>query len=195
MNLSTIDIKNYEIISKIGEGGFGEVYKVKEKQSGKLYAAKVSLKTIENSTILDISREVNILSKIIHPFVVKFIGYSSVDFHGEPKPVILTEYLQNGSLKEVLTLERQGLADFDWTDVRKLINIYGIATTMSYLHQHKIIHRDLKPENIFMDEYLCPKIGDFGLSKIEHSSTSQTIGSTLCVKGTPFHSLRAYFNG
>ena len=126
------------------------------------------------------------MSKITHPFIVKFVGFSYTNFQGDSKPVILTEYLPNGSLDDVLTLERRSLATFEWTETRKLINIYGIATSMLYLHQHKILHRDLKPANILMDNFLCPKICDFGLSKIEHSNLStQTINSTLTVKGTP----------
>lgn len=57
---------------------------------------------------------------------------------------------------------------------------------MAYLHSHEIIHRDLKPENILLDDYLFPKIADFGLSKIDHSFRSMT-GDTIngMFKGTP----------
>ena len=59
---------------------------------------------------------------------------------------------------------------------------------MSYLHLRNIIHRDLKPANILMDEFLCPKVADFGLSKLvqseEYGSISQ---STATIKGTPMY--------
>lgn len=60
---------------------------------------------------------------------------------------------------------------------------------MSFLHAHKIIHRDLKPENILMDDFLCPKIADFGFSKIFHSNleSMSITDSTQAVKGTPIY--------
>ena len=50
-----------------------------------------------------------------------------------------------------------------WNDTKKLITIFIITSRMKYLHSNNI-HRDLKPDNILMDDFLCPKIADFGLS-------------------------------
>ena len=118
---------------------------------------------------------------IVHPSIIRFIGFSSTNFHHEPKPVIITEFLPNGSLYDILELERKSLIDFDWNSTRKLIIIYGIASAMDHLHFNNIIHRDLKPANILMDEFLCPKVGDFGLSK----GIDNTVNSTTEIKGTP----------
>lgn len=96
--------------------------------------------------------------------------------------------MPNGSIQDIISLERKSLAKFDWNPTRKLINIYGIASAMLYLHQHNIVHRDLKPGNILMDDFLCPKIADFGLSKVQHSDSSfNTIDSTLAIKGTTLY--------
>ncbi|KAK8845724.1 hypothetical protein M9Y10_020642 [Tritrichomonas musculus] len=188
---SSIELRNFAILERIGKGSFGEVYKIKNKKTGDVCAAKISLNVVdEESTeiIRDISREVNILSKINNISILKFIGFSSVNFQNEPKPVIVTEYLANGSLNDILNLERKSLADFDWNSTRKLITIYGIASAMAYLHSNNIIHRDLKPANILMDDFLCPKIADFGLSKMKHSnSETMSIESTLAIKGTPIY--------
>ena len=72
---------------------------------------------------------------------------------------------------------------------QKLINIYGIASAMSYLHSHYIIHRDLKPENILIDEFYFPKVADFGLSKSnEKDDQNRKLKSAAgTVKGTPFY--------
>ena len=184
-------LDKFEKQSKLGEGGFGEVYKVKEKDTGSFYAAKISLKEInENSTsaMISLSREININAKLNHPSILKFVGYSSTNFEGEPKPVIISELSTNGSLGRIIELERMSCAISGWDATKKLINIYGISSGMSYLHSHKIIHRDLKPENILLDDYLFPKIADFGLSKVDHQrKESMTMVSTAGIKGTPIY--------
>lgn len=57
--------------------------------------------------MLNISREVNIISKLEHATILKFIGYSPTDFDERSKPVIITEFSPNGSLREVLKLEKK----------------------------------------------------------------------------------------
>lgn len=190
---STITLANYELQEKIGSGSFGTVYKVKDKKSGIIYAAKVAKKSLEeysNEDIRNTTREVNILSKINHPATLKFIGFSSKDFQNGPYPVIITELIHNGSLSKILKLSKRSPCAFEWNDTRKLIIIYGIASAMAFLHKNNIIHRDLKPDNILMDDFLCPKVADFGLSKVIHSSVDSIIASqsTANYKGTPIYS-------
>ena len=109
---SALDLTQFSQVSFIGNGGFGEVYKVQDKKSGDIFAAKISLTFIDESSeqsYRDLRREINILSRINHPSTVRFIGFSPTNFHGEKKPVIITEYLSNGSLDDILELERRGL--------------------------------------------------------------------------------------
>lgn len=118
----------------------------------------------------------NISAKLHHPCVIKFIGYSDVDFKKKKKPVIVVEYLPNGSLNNLLEGERNGKPQEGWDATKKLIIIYGIAAGMSYLHSNDIIHRDLKPDNIMLDDHLFPKIADFGVSKRFGESPDSTVG-------------------
>lgn len=178
------DLKNYKILKKIGQGAFSEVYCVKEKSSGEIFAVKISLK--EEMRIM--AGEVNIISKLKHPSILKFIGYSDLDLNNDRKPSIITEYSANGSLEKILKLERSGRSLPEWDQTKKLIVIYGIAAGMDYLHSHKVIHRDLKPDNIFLDENLYPKIGDFGLSKLNRNQlTMSSISTASGIKGTPMY--------
>ncbi|KAK8892970.1 hypothetical protein M9Y10_030224 [Tritrichomonas musculus] len=178
-------------MSKIGEGGFSKVYRVKDIQTGDIYAAKVAKFMIDEETkdseeTLLLFREVNLMSILNHPSILKFIGYYPTDFEDDPSPTIITELSTNGSLHDIIEMQISGLAPDNWDDTKKLINIYGIASGMLYLHAHNVIHRDLKPENILIDDDLHPKISDFGLSKVtDFLSISMNIQSNKGLKGTP----------
>lgn len=87
-----------------------------------------------------------------------------------------------------MQLERSSLLPSNWTDTKKLNNIYGIAKATSYLQSHKIIHRYLNPVNILEDDCLFPKISDFFLSKIYHQNFESMISqSTFVFKGRPIY--------
>lgn len=71
----------------------------------KVYTAKISLNPLDstsNSIIRNLTREINIVAKLNHPSVLKFIGYSPLDFKKESFPTIITEYACNGSLNKVI---------------------------------------------------------------------------------------------
>lgn len=186
-----LNLKNYEKGVNLGHGTFGDVFKVKDKRTGVIYAAKISRNPLieeDKSTILNIKREVNMNAQLNHPCILKFIGYSPTNFTEEPNPVIITELALNDTLEKCIQLERQSLSPNSWNDTKKLINIYGIASAMAYLHSNEIMHRDLKPANILEDDYLFPKICDFGLSKNFHQNAeSMSTQSTLGMKGTPIY--------
>ena len=109
-----------------------------------------------------------------HPSIIKFIGFNTNNFENKPRPTIITELLCNWSLGTILELQQKGLTDENRNSTIKHINIYGIASAMEYLHEHGITHRDLKPDNILLDQFLHPKICDFGLSKIRSPINTKT---------------------
>ena len=120
--------------------------------------------------------------------MLKFIGYSPIDFKNSPKPVIVTEYSPNGSLYDILQFERLNNSIQGWDETKKLINIYGIASGMSYIHSHDILHCCLKPSTIYLNEILFPKIGDFGLSMKFYNPNNLTIQSISGFQGLPIYS-------
>lgn len=151
----SFDLNRFELLGKIGAGAFGVVYKAREKGKDTIYAAKITLKCLDeeeniNDDILNIVREVNILCKLNHPSIIKFIGFSPQDFEGNSKPVLITEYIPNGSLSKLIKQECQGISHPKYNFTQKLKIRYGIASAMSYLHLHNVIHRDIKPDNILV---------------------------------------------
>ena len=159
--MNDIDLKNYTELRLLGKGGFGRVFKVRNINDNRFYEVKQCI-TSDDLEIRAISREINILSKINHPAIIRFIGFSPLGFDGKPSPTFILEFANS----KILDNERKGMAPRIWDDTQKYINIFGIANGMSFLHKKHTIHRDLKPDNILEDENFYPKIGDLGLSKI-----------------------------
>lgn len=184
-----VDLSNFTLLNNIGEGHFAEVYRIQDNKTGKIYAAKLLYRRVSPNSEgedLYLKRELNTMVKIKHPNIVQFIGFSPTNFHKENKPIIISELMTNGRLTDVINKEKNSQAPQGWNATKKLINMYGIAAAMAFLHSHGIIHRDLKPDNILMDELLNPKIADFGLVKLIGDSAQDSLSaqSTRGPKGS-----------
>ena len=200
LNIKLTDLSVFKQFERIGEGTFGTVYEVISFETGKKYACKVLkskfYKNMENDEKINkLKNELIILMNMKHPAIIEFIGYNSIDFKNLLNPVILTELAANRSLESILQLQRNGLANDIWTDTKKLINIYGIASSMSYLHSLNILHRNLKPSNILLDELIHPKLSDFGFAKSIDDKDTDNNMSPKCLLGTyPYISPEIYEN-
>lgn len=95
-----INLKQYNQKKRIGSGSYGEVFIIEHKKTQAQYAAKISFKSFSQFNEDELKnhlREVEIISKADFPSIVKFIGYSRKDFENIDKPVIVTEFVPNGS--------------------------------------------------------------------------------------------------
>ncbi|XP_037403947.1 dual specificity protein kinase shkB-like [Triticum dicoccoides] len=167
--------ENFADERKIGQGGFGVVYK------GFLQNGYVAVKKLLNSQTIDdglFYRETNFLMNVKHQNIVRFLGYCAnteniaikVDGSGKcgkymypeiRERLLCFEYISKGSLHNHLTDELRGL---EWHTRYQIIK--GICDGLQYLHKEKdVVHMDLKPHNILMDDLMIPKITDFGISK------------------------------
>lgn len=189
------DINQLIVEKELGSGAFGNVYSAKCKENSQTYAVKVSKIKVNEETrysdeTLSIFREINLMSSFNFPTILKFIGYSPTNFKGIYYPTIIMEFCPKKTLADIIDLENKGLSPEGWNETKKLISIYGIAAGMKYLHKQNIIHRDLKSQNILMDDLYCPKIADFGLSKITaitEQASSLNIQSSPKTTGTPLY--------
>ncbi|XP_010431707.1 PREDICTED: putative serine/threonine-protein kinase receptor [Camelina sativa] len=145
--------------NKIGEGGFGNVYK------GRLLnGLEVAVKRIISMTpggIENFDNEVRLIGLVQHINIIRLIGF----FSDENERILVYEHLENLGLNSCI-FDTTRSSSLNW---QKRFNIaIGIARGLSYLHQDsrfKIIHLDLKPSNILLGVDMIPKISDFGMAK------------------------------
>ena len=144
---------------KLGEGGFGSVYKGKL-PGGCLIAVKMLGKCKFNGE--EFINEVSTLGRIHHVNVVRLLGFCSEG----SKRALVFEYMPNGSLDKHIFLKQGEIQSFSW---EKLLEIaLGTARGIEYLHggcDICILHFDIKPHNILLNHDFVPKISDFGLAK------------------------------
>ena len=182
-----INLKNFKKGKRLNKGGFGVVYEARSKipdenKKYKIYAAKIlDCGDDEEQCNKLIEREVGIMMCVNHPTIIKFIGYSKLDFHNENNLTIIMELAKNGSLSDVLKSIQQNDGPSNYTNTTRQIILIGISRGMKYLHDLNIIHRDLKAGNILLDDDFYPHIADFGMSKfyeVGHSYSQSLFGGT-----------------
>ncbi|XP_071730179.1 G-type lectin S-receptor-like serine/threonine-protein kinase At4g27290 [Rutidosis leptorrhynchoides] len=167
---------NFSENNKLGEGGFGPVYKgVFEK--GQEVAVKRLSKT-STQGLSEFKNEVITISKLQHRNLVRLLGCC---IKGAEK-MLVYEYMSNKGLDSFIFDENKS-KELDWPTRFRIIK--GIARGLLYLHQDSrltIIHRDLKVSNILLDHDMIPKISDFGISRTFEGN--QTEANTNRVVGT-----------
>ncbi|XP_065865864.1 cysteine-rich receptor-like protein kinase 44 [Euphorbia lathyris] len=171
-----IATNNFSIHNKLGEGGFGTVYKGRL-SNGENIAVKRWSKTSTQGEV-EFENEVVLLAKLQHRNLVRFFGYC----FQESERLLVYEFVPNQSLDSYI-FDSQRRVELDWNKRYKIIE--GITRGILYLHQDsqlQIIHRDLKPSNILLDEKMNPKISDFGTAKLFAVDQSQI--STRRIVGT-----------
>ncbi|KAF2948096.1 rust resistance kinase Lr10 [Oryza sativa Japonica Group] len=144
---------------KLGQGGYGSVYK------GVLLPGNVhiAVKMLTGSSSCngdEFISEVSTIGRIHHVNVVRLVGFCSE----EMRRALVYEYMPRGSLdKYIFSSEKS----FSWDKLNEIA--LGIARGINYLHQGcemQILHFDIKPHNILLDDNFVPKVADFGLAKL-----------------------------
>ncbi|WVY93086.1 hypothetical protein V8G54_032174 [Vigna mungo] len=167
--------KNFSAENKLGEGGFGAVYKGTLK-NGKIVAIKKLVLGKSSKMEDDFEGEVKLISNVHHRNLVRLLGCCS---KGEER-ILVYEYMANSSLDRFLFGAKGSL---NWQQRYDII--LGTARGLAYLHEEfhvSIIHRDIKTGNILLDDDLQPKIADFGLARLlpgDRSHLSTKFAGTL----------------
>uniref|UniRef100_A0A6N2LLG4 non-specific serine/threonine protein kinase n=1 Tax=Salix viminalis TaxID=40686 RepID=A0A6N2LLG4_SALVM len=165
---------NFDVSNKLGQGGFGAVYRGKLPDGQEIAVKRLS--RTSGQGLEELMNEVVVISKLQHRNLVRLLGCC---VEGE-EMMLVYEYMPNKSLDAFLfdSLRKERL---DWERRFSIIN--GICRGLLYLHRDsrlRIIHRDLKPGNILLDHELNPKISDFGLARIfggNEVNTTRVVGT------------------
>nr|GME02057.1 G-type lectin S-receptor-like serine/threonine-protein kinase At4g27290 [Ipomoea batatas] len=167
---------NFDEANKLGEGGFGPVYKGLLSEFGMVAIKRLSKQSSQG--LKEFMNELKLIAKLQHTNLVRLLGCCIED----EEKILVYEYMSKRSLDKFLfdAIQKDNL---DWNTRIQIIE--GVAQGILYLHKYsrlKVIHRDLKASNILLDEAMKPKISDFGMARI--FGIDQTQAKTNHVVGT-----------
>ncbi|KAL9298063.1 hypothetical protein ACSQ67_023959 [Phaseolus vulgaris] len=180
---------NFDPANKIGEGGFGPVYKGVLSDGDVIAVKQLSSKSKQGNR--EFVNEIGMISALQHPNLVKLYGCC---IEGN-QLLLIYEYMENNSLARALFGEEEQKLHLDWPTRMKIC--VGIARGLAYLHEEsrlKIVHRDIKATNVLLDRDLNAKISDFGLAKLdeeENTHISTRIAGTIGYMA-PEYAMRGY---
>ncbi|KAL4627263.1 hypothetical protein ACB092_05G155900 [Castanea dentata] len=153
---------DFDSANKIGEGGFGPVYKGQLPDGTVIAVKQLSSKSKQGNR--EFLNEIGMISCLQHPNLVKLHGCC---IEGE-QLLLVYEYMENNNLARALFGPEINQLKLDWPTRLKIC--IGIARGLAFLHEEsriKIVHRDIKATNVLLDGDLNPKISDFGLAKLD----------------------------
>ncbi|CAM8878499.1 unnamed protein product [Rhodiola kirilowii] len=167
---------NFSNDNKLGQGGFGSVYKGKLADGQEIAVKRLATRFEQRD--LEFKNEVELVGKLQHRNLVRLLGFC---LEGQEK-LLIHEFMANASLDQFL-FDPSRRSYLNWERRYKIIG--GVAKGLLYLHEDsrlRIIHRDLKANNILLDEEMHPKIADFGMARL--FIMDQTQGDTSRIVGT-----------
>lgn len=177
----------HRISSRIGEGGFGAVYRAFDTELSRDVALKISSVKLtfpaSDEEALRFKREARILAQLIHPNIVKVYAVNIIE---DGIPLIAMEYLEGKTLSRLLKEQKSCLG---YEQCRNLLR--QICTALSYAHGAGVVHRDLTPANIFLvgNNSSAVKLIDFGLARLFGSNSPATakLTKTGVLMGNPVY--------
>ncbi|EEF50557.1 calmodulin-binding receptor-like cytoplasmic kinase 2 [Ricinus communis] len=171
--------RNFSPSSKIGQGGFGTVYKGRL-NDGTFVAIKRAKKSVYDKHLgVEFQSEIRTLAQVEHLNLVNLYGF----LEHEDERIVVVEYVPNGTLREHLDCMHRDVLDL----ATRLDIAIDVAHAVTYLHMytdHPIIHRDIKSSNILLTENFRAKVADFGFARLAADAESGATHVSTQVKGT-----------
>ncbi|XP_058180559.1 probable L-type lectin-domain containing receptor kinase S.5 [Rhododendron vialii] len=162
---------NFDKKNKLGQGGFGVVYRGHLKNENLEVAVKrFSRETVKGQD--DFLAELTIINRLRHKHLVPLLGWC----HKKGELLLVYDYMPNGSLDTHLFTKTLDKKPLSWDLHYQIIS--GVALALHYLHNEydqRVVHRDIKPSNIMLDSDFNARLGDFGLARaLDKEKTSYT---------------------
>jgi eukaryotic-like serine/threonine-protein kinase len=167
-------VEGYTILSELGRGGMGVVYKARQRKLNRIVALKMVLAGVHagQDQLARFYTEAEAVAHLQQPNIVQI--YEVSEHNG--LPYFSLEYVDGGSLSDRIDGQPQPVEE-----AGRMVEL--LARAIGYAHEQGIVHRDLKPANVLLTKAGDPKVTDFGLAKRLESDSSQTKSGTLM--GTP----------
>ena len=171
-------MNDFQILSKLGEGAYSTVYKVRRFQDNNIYALKkVKLLNLSEKEKQNALNEVRILASVKSQFV---ISYKEAFFDEKDSTLcIIMEYADNGDLYQKIVEHKKSAKFFEEIDIWKIF--IQLVKGLKALHELNILHRDLKSANVFLCTDGSAKLGDLNVSKVARKGLGYT------QTGTPYY--------
>ncbi|XP_016648537.1 PREDICTED: cysteine-rich receptor-like protein kinase 10 [Prunus mume] len=193
MDFDTIRLAtdDFSEVNKLGQGGFGSVYKGKLFNGENIAVKRLSMNSGQGD--IEFQNEVLLVARLQHRNLVRLLGFC---LEGQER-LLVYEFVSNASLDRII-FDPIKRAELDWDRRYKII--VGITRGLLYLHEDsrlRIIHRDLKVSNILIDGEMNPKIADFGMARL--FVPDQTQANTKRIVGTygymsPEYAMHGHFS-
>ncbi len=174
----------YEILSEVGRGALGVVYKARHLVMEKTVAVKVLFgevdATKDETNFLRFQREAQAASSMSHPNIVTVYDFG---FSAQKTPYLVMDFIEGVNLKEILTRHQR-------LPVERGVHIFlQMCSALEHAHSKGILHRDIKPENLLLDARGRVKIADFGIAKLTNASgkMQQNLTQTGEIFGSPIY--------
>ncbi len=181
-------IDEYRIITELGSGGNGIVYRAQSIQDGRTVALKIPWKDrIKKDPRLasNFLRETSAIARLEHPNIAKYYKAGTYKFeeNGESlsMPYITMELVEGTSFADLTKISLR----------QKVMIMHKVTEAVAYAHGKGVIHRDLKPTNIILDNNHVPKVLDFGLARL----MDEVISRSAIFEGSPAFAAPEQFKG
>lgn len=180
----------YEIISELGRGAMGAVFRARDPRIDRIVAIKTIAVPSGDAGIMEeyrqrFYREAQAAGRLSHPGIVTI--FDADEDHAGNTPFIVMEFVDGKPLDQFIAAAPEGRLDRHAT----IVLVHQIAAALDYAHAHGIVHRDIKPANILLTSEGQVKIADFGIAKL--SAVEATLPGYLL--GTPAYMSPEQLNG